>query len=154
MTPDLSLPAGYSIATGFERMDFQAVHACLTRSYWSPGVPRATVERAAANSMCFGIFHQQEGQVAFARVVTDKTTFAYLADVFVLEAHRGKGLSKCLVRAIQAHPELQGLRRLLLHTRDAHSLYSQLGFGPITVPSRLMEIVQPVDDGAAHEQRT
>lgn len=141
----MDLPAGYTLATGFERMDFEAVHACLTRSYWSPGVPRATVERAAANSMCFGLFHERDGQVAFARVVTDKTTFAYLADVFVLEAHRGLGLSKCLVRAIQAEPDLQGLRRFLLATRDAHGLYAQLGFSPIATPSRLMEIIQAID---------
>jgi N-acetylglutamate synthase-like GNAT family acetyltransferase len=146
--PGVDLPAGYTLATGFERMDFEAVHACLTRSYWSPGVSRATVERAAAHSMCFGIFHQQAGQVAFARVVTDKTTFAYLADVFVLEAHRGRGLSKCLVRAIQAEPDLQGLRRFLLATRDAHGLYAQFGFGPLAAPSRLMERMQAIGDAA------
>lgn len=137
-------PPDYSIVTGFERMDFEAVHACLTRSYWSPGVPRATVERAAANSMCFGIFHARQGQVGFARVVTDKTTFAYLADVFVLESHRGQGLSKWLVQTVQAHPDLQGLRRFLLATRDAHGLYARLGFTPIANPARLMEIVQAI----------
>jgi GNAT superfamily N-acetyltransferase len=137
-------PPGYSISSDFERMDFEAIHAFLTRSYWSPGVPRVTVERAAANSMCFGLFHDQAGQVGFARVVTDKTTFAYLADVFVLEAHRGKGLSKWLVQTMQAHPDLQGLRRFLLATRDAHGLYSQFGFGAIANPSRLMEILQPI----------
>jgi N-acetylglutamate synthase-like GNAT family acetyltransferase len=142
---DLSLPPGYRLETGFERMDFEAVHACLTRSYWSPGVSRATVERAAANSMCFGIFHERDGQVAFARVVSDKTTFAYLADVFVLETHRGRGLSKLLVRTILAEPDLQRLRRFLLATRDAHSLYAQFGFGPIAAPERLMEIVQAID---------
>jgi GNAT superfamily N-acetyltransferase len=137
-------PSGYTIVTGFDSMDFAAVHACLTRSYWSPGVPREVVERAAANSMCFGIFHEQAGQVGFARVVSDKTTFAYLADVFVLEAHRGKGLSKWLVQTIQAHPDLQGLRRFLLATRDAHGLYAQFGFTPLANPERLMEVIQPV----------
>jgi GNAT superfamily N-acetyltransferase len=137
-------PADYFISSDFERMDFEAVHALLTRSHWSPGVARQTVERAAANSMCFGIFHQQAGQIAFARVITDKTTFAYLADVFVLESHRGKGLSKWLVQTIQEHPDLQGLRRFLLHTRDAHGLYSQFGFTPIASPARLMEIAMPI----------
>jgi GNAT superfamily N-acetyltransferase len=144
MTTELSLPTGYSLATGFERMDFEAVHACLARSYWSPGVSRALVERAAANSMCFGLFHESDGQVAYARVLSDKTTFAYLADVFVLESHRGKGLSKALVQAIQADPDLQGLRRFLLATRDAHGLYAQFGFTPIAAPDRLMEIVRPI----------
>jgi GNAT superfamily N-acetyltransferase len=144
MTTGPSLPTGYSLATGFERMDFEAVHACLARSYWSPGVARALVERAAANSMCFGLFHERDGQVAYARVLSDKTTFAYLADVFVLESHRGKGLSKALVQAIQADPDLQGLRRFLLATRDAHGLYAQFGFTPIAAPDRLMEIVRPI----------
>lgn len=144
MTAGPSLPPGYAFATGFDNMDFEAVHACLARSYWSPGVPRALVERAAANSMCFGIFHERDGQVAYARVVSDKTTFAYLADVFVLESHRGKALSKLLVQAIQADPDLQGLRRFLLATRDAHSLYAQFGFTPIAAPERLMEIVQAI----------
>lgn len=140
-----SVPPGYSIATGFDAMDFEAIHACLARSYWSPGIPRALVERAASNSMCFGVFHGRE-QVGFARVVTDKTSFAYLADVFILEAHRGRGLSKWLVATIQAHPDLQGLRRFLLATRDAHGLYSQFGFAPIANPARLMELLQPIVD--------
>ena len=144
MTAEASLPQGYSFATGFDNMDFEAVHACLTRSYWSPGVSRALVERAAANSMCFGIVHERDGQVGYAHVVSNKTTFAYLADVFVLETHRGKGLSKQLVQAIQAHPDLQGLRRFLLATRDAHGLYAQFGFTPIAAPERLMEIVNPI----------
>jgi N-acetylglutamate synthase-like GNAT family acetyltransferase len=144
MTPAAALPAGYRFATGFDSMDFEAVHACLARSYWSPGVSRELVERAAANSMCFGIFHERDGQVGYARVVSDKTTFAYLADVFVLESHRGKGLSKWLVQAIQADADLQGLRRFLLATRDAHGLYAQFGFTPIAAPERLMEIVRPI----------
>jgi len=138
------IPQGYSFATGFDRMDFEAVHACLTRSFWSPGVSRALVERAASNSMCFGLFHERDGQVGYARVVSDKVTFAYLADVFVLESHRGKGLSKWLVQAILAEPDLQGLRRFLLATRDAHGLYAQFGFTPIAVPERLMEIIKPI----------
>jgi GNAT superfamily N-acetyltransferase len=144
MADPSTLPPGYSFTTGFDAMDFAVVHACLTRSYWSPNVSRALVERAAVNSMCFGIAHEEDGQVAYARVVSDRTTFAYLADVFVLESHRGKGLSKRVVEFIQAHPDLQGLRRFLLATRDAHSLYAQFGFTPIAAPDRLMEIVKQV----------
>jgi GNAT superfamily N-acetyltransferase len=100
------------------------------------------VSRSISNSLCFSILHPAEGQVGFARVITDRATFAYLADVFVLAPHRGKGLSKRLMTFIQAHPDLQGLRRWLLATRDAHALYAQFGFVP-PVPGRLMERVNP-----------
>src|SRR6201989_21918 len=129
----------YDIGPDPSRLQLDAVHAYLTRSYWSPGVPREVVARAAANSLCFGIY-LGDAQVGYARVVTDKATFAYLADVYVLEAHRGQGLSKRLVETIQAHPELQGLRRFLLATRDAHGLYAQFGFASLSAPDRLMEI--------------
>lgn len=128
----------YDISTDPARLQLAAIHAYLTRSYWSPGVPRDVVARAIANSLCFGIY-LDEAQVGFARVVTDKASFAYLADVYVLEAHRGQGLSKRLVAAIQAHPDLQGLRRFMLATRDAHGLYAQFGFRPVAAPDRLME---------------
>jgi N-acetylglutamate synthase-like GNAT family acetyltransferase len=95
-----------------------------------------------ANSLCFGLFFRQS-QVGLARVITDKATFAYLADVYVLEAHRGQGLCKRLLEAIQGHPDLQGLRRFMLATRDAHGLYRQFGFEPLANPSRMMEIVKP-----------
>ena len=101
-------------------------------SYWAPGIPRATVERAIQHSLCFSLLHGTQ-QVGFARVITDRTTFAYLADVYVLEAHRGKGLAKWLVATILQHADLQGLRRFMLATRDAHGLYSQFGFGPVAV---------------------
>ena len=129
----------YDISTDPGRLQLEAIHAYLTRSYWSPGVPRSVVARAIANSLCFGIYLGGE-QVGFARLVTDKATFAYLADVYVLEAHRGQGLSKRLVAQIQAHPELQGLRRILLATRDAHGLYAQFGFNPLAKPETMMEI--------------
>jgi GNAT superfamily N-acetyltransferase len=136
------LPESYVLVTGHENMDLRAVHAFLSTSYWSPGVPLDVVERAARNSLCFGI--RCEGrQVAFARVVTDRSTFAYLADVYVLEPHRGRGLSKRMLEAVFAHPELQGLRRFLLATRDAHALYAGYGFTPLANPSRMMEIHDP-----------
>ena len=133
----------YDISTDPTRLQPAAIHAYLTRSYWSPGIPQEVVEHAIANSLCFGIYLGQV-QVGFARVVTDKATFAYLADVYVLEEHRGQGLSKRLVQTILAHPELQGLRRFLLATRDAHGLYAQFGFVPPARPQTLMELrLQP-----------
>ena len=128
----------YDISTDPRRLQLAAIHAYLTRSYWSPGIPEDIVARAIANSLCFGIYHG-EAQVGFARVVTDKASFAYLADVYVLEAHRGQGLSKRLVAQILDHPELQGLRRFLLATADAHGLYAQYGFQPLAKPDRMME---------------
>jgi GNAT superfamily N-acetyltransferase len=130
----------YTATTDRHRLDLEAIHDFLTHSYWSPSVPIETVERAIANSLCFGLFHGQD-QVGFARVITDKATFAYLSDVYVLESHRGKGLSKWLLEVIQGHEELQGLRRFMLATRDAHGLYAQFGFTALADPSRLMEIV-------------
>jgi GNAT superfamily N-acetyltransferase len=138
----------YDISTDPSRLQLDAIHAYLARSDWSPGVPRAVVARAAANSLCFGVY-QADAQVGFARVVTDKATFAYLADVYVLEEHRGRGLSKRLVATILAHPELQGLRRFLLATADAHGLYAQFGFKVVTAPERMMEIRHPDPYGAS-----
>ena len=132
----------YDISTDPSRLQLAAIHAYLTRSYWSPGVPEDVVARAIANSLCFGIY-LGDAQVGFARVVTDKASFAYLADVYVLEEHRRQGLSKRLVDAIQAYPDLQGLRRFMLATKDAHGLYAQFGFKPVAAPERLMEIRTP-----------
>jgi GNAT superfamily N-acetyltransferase len=101
------------------------------------------VERAIAGSLCFGLFSEQGDQVGFARMITDCATFAYLADVYVLEEHRGKGLGKWIVETILAHPSLQGLRRILLATRDAHQLYAQFGFEPLANPESLMSIHRP-----------
>ena len=130
----------YAISTDVQRLDVPAIHAFLSRSYWSPGIPLALVQRAIDHSLCFGLFHRDE-QVGFGRVVTDRASFAYLADVYVLEAHRGRGLSKWLIEVVRAHPDLQGLRRFLLATRDAHELYRQFGFKELAHPSRLMEVL-------------
>ena len=134
---------GYVISTNKTRLDVSAIHAYLTRSYWSPGIPRAVVEKAIAGSLCFGLFSRQGNQVGFARAITDGATFAYLADVYVLEEHRGKGLGKWIVETILAHPSLQGLRRILLATRDAHELYAQFGFEPLATPESFMSIHRP-----------
>jgi N-acetylglutamate synthase-like GNAT family acetyltransferase len=137
------LPDDYEISTDPRRLDVSVVHKFLAEdSYWSRGIPRSTVERAIENSLCFGVYHGA-AQVGFARVVTDRSTFALLADVFVLEAHRGKGLSKELMRRVVEHEDLQGLRRFLLLTSDAHGLYSQFGFKEIGSPARFMEVLRP-----------
>ena len=134
--------AGYEITTDPWRLDVAVIHNFLAvESYWSPGIPRAVVERAIENSLCFGVYHGA-AQVGFARVVTDKATFALLADLFIVAAHRGKGLSKWLMRCIVAHEDLQGLRRLLLLTSDAHGLYRQFGFKELGNPSRFMEVLR------------
>ncbi len=105
-------------------------------SYWAKNIPREVVEKSIGNSLCFGVYCKDETQVGFARLITDKATFAYLADVFILEQHRGKGLSKWLIEVIQSHPELQGLRRWMLGTRDAHGLYEQFGWSEIPEETR------------------
>jgi len=118
----------YQVSTDISKLDVNIIHEYLSEeSYWAKGIPRDVVEKAIRNSICFGLYHNAE-QIGFARVVTDKATFAYVADVFVLPAYRGKGLSKWLMQTIQAHPELQNLRRWILTTKDAHSLYEQCGW--------------------------
>ena len=134
--------SGYEISSDKSRLDLDVIHGYLTTSYWSPGIPKATVKRAIEGALCFGIYHDGK-QIGFARVITDKATFAYLADVFVLEPHRGKGLSHRLMETIQAHADLQGLRRFLLATRDAHGLYLQHGFKPLQAPASMMEVLRP-----------
>jgi GNAT superfamily N-acetyltransferase len=142
MQTDMTLP-GYELSTDKQRLDMDLIHHFLAEeSYWSRGVPRDVVERAVENSICFGVYHGG-AQIGFGRVVSDKATFALLADLFVLEAHRGKGISKWMMRSIMAHEELQGLRRWLLLTSDAHGLYSQYGFTPLGNPSRFMEVLRP-----------
>lgn len=132
----------YELTSDASRFDVGAIHAFLSTSYWSPGIPRSVVERAIANSLCFGILSAGK-QVGFARVVTDRATFAYLADVYVLEEHRGRGLARRLMEAVVGHPDLQGLRRMLLATRDAHALYAKFGFKPLAAPERIMEVHRP-----------
>src|SRR5215470_10026593 len=114
----------YILSTDKSRIDISAVHDFLSQSYWAEGIPRETVKRCIENSLCFAIYHH-EMLVGFARAISDFATFAYLADVFVLPGHRGKGLSKWLIQIIVNHPQLQGLRRFTLATKDAHGLYAQ-----------------------------
>lgn len=132
----------YSISTERVRLDVGMIHDFLTRSYWARGIPRVVVEKSIVHSLPFGVYHGTR-QVGFARVVTDYATFAYLSDVFIVEEYRGQGLSKWLLEIIVAHPELQGLRRWMLMTRDAHGLYTKAGFAPSKTPERLMEKVFP-----------
>jgi GNAT superfamily N-acetyltransferase len=133
----------YEISTDPSRLDFDAIHAYLARSYWSPGIPRPTVEEAARNSLCFGVYERATGaQVGFARVVTDHATFAYLCDVYVLEDHRGHGLGKRMMKAVMSHPALASARRIMLATRDAHGLYRQHGFTVAGGAGNLMEVVR------------
>jgi GNAT superfamily N-acetyltransferase len=120
----------------------KAIHAFLAGTYWSPGIPLDTVERAIKNSICVGAY-VDERQIGFARMVTDKATFAYLADVYVLEEHRGNGLSKRLMQSLLQLQELQGLRRMMLATRDAHGLYEKFGFKELATPARFMELHNP-----------
>ncbi|WP_143310156.1 GNAT family N-acetyltransferase [Chitinophaga vietnamensis] len=133
----------YRISSDKQLLNVPVIHRFLSEeSYWAKDIPLGTVLRQIENSVCFGLFHKDE-QIGFARVITDKTTFAYLADVFVLQPWRGKGLSKWLVEQILAHPDLQGLRRWLLATSDAHGLYAQFGFTPLANPERIMQIHNP-----------
>jgi GNAT superfamily N-acetyltransferase len=131
---------GFSVETDRSKLDVTAIHAYLTRSYWSEGIPRGIVEKAIANSLCFGLFRGAH-QIGFARVVTDCATFAYLCDVYVLEEFRGQKLGVWLMECVMSHPELQGLRRFSLATRDAHGLYRKFGFDGLKKPESQMEIV-------------
>lgn len=128
----------FVISTDRERLDMDAIHEFLDqRSYWAAGRPRSVTERAFRNSLCFGLYAGQK-QAGFARVVTDYATFAWVADVFVLEQWRGRGLSKWLMQVIVEHPELQGLRRWVLTTKDGHGLYEKAGFAALDQPERFM----------------
>lgn len=139
----MSAAACYTISTDQTRLDATLIHRYLSQdSYWARGVPLDVLERAIRGSLCFGVY-APERQVGFARVVTDAATFAYLADVFILPDHRGLGLGKQLVAAIMAHPDLQGLRRIMLATRDAHGLYRHFGFTAPKNPQLLMERLDP-----------
>ena len=122
-----------------KRLDIRAIHAYLTRSYWAAGIPEDVVLRSVQGSLCFGLY-EGERQVGFARAITDRATFAYLADVYVLEEFRGRGLGRWLIECVMAHPALQGLRRMMLVTRDAHWLYRPFGFAEPDDSSRYMEI--------------
>ena len=132
----------YRVSSAHADVDLDVVHGFLAQSYWAKGIPRDVFERAVANSLCFCLF-DGDAQVGFARVATDRATFAYLADVFVLPTHRGRGLSKLLMETIVAHPDLQGLRRWILVTRDAHGLYARYGFTPLAKVDGHMERWDP-----------
>jgi GNAT superfamily N-acetyltransferase len=131
---------GFEISTDKTRVDLDLTHRFLhDESYWAAGVPRDVFERSVAGSMVFGIYNDAGEQVGFARVVSDLATFAWIGDVFVLDAYRGRALGKWLMECITTHPQLQGLRRWMLATRDAHGLYAQYGFTPLHDPTRFME---------------
>ena len=132
----------FSISTDPARLDVDAIHAFLTHSYWAQGIPRSVLDRSIAGSICFGLYAATR-QIGFARVITDSATFAYLADVYVLQEFRGQGLGRGLMEVIMSHPAVQGLRRFTLVTRDAHGLYAQFGFRPLENPAGYMEIRQP-----------
>lgn len=126
-----------------ERLDVEMIHHFLSReSYWAAGIPRRLVEQSIANSLCFGAYVNDE-QVGFARVITDYATFGYLADVFVVPAFRGQGISKRLMQAVMAHPDIPQLRRLMLATRDAHALYTSFGFQSVLDATPLMQVHRP-----------
>lgn len=133
----------FSVSDDPALLDAQAVHAYLTRSYWSPGIPLATVQTGMSNSHCIGIYDENRRQVGFARLITDRATFANLVDVYVLEDVRGLGLSKALMRFILDIPYVSGLRRFTLNTADAHELYRQFGFTETAAPQSAMEILRP-----------
>ncbi len=139
----------FSISTDKLKLDLSVIHNFLSHSYWSENIPFETMQKSIEGSMCFGVYDNGNQalpvgrQIGFARMVTDNATFGYLADVFIIEEYRGMGLSKWLMEFILSHPDLQGLRRILLATRDAHSLYKQFGFTPLSNPERFMHIHNP-----------
>jgi GNAT superfamily N-acetyltransferase len=147
---------GFAVSSDPARLDLDVIHGFLTNCYWAKGISRDLVARSIEHSLCFGIYDEgvatpssrktgetRGAQVGFARVISDFATFAYLGDVFVLESHRGRGLGKWLMECITQHPALEGLRRWILLTRDAHGLYAQYGFTPVKKPERYMELHRP-----------
>lgn len=139
----------YNISTDKNKMDIDFIHAFLTSSYWAEGISKEIISKSIGGSLCFGLYFKENAnlpsgrQVGFARMITDGATFAYLADVFIDETHRGKGLSKWLMEVILSYPDLQGLRRIMLGTKDAHGLYTQFGFVSLNTPERWMQIHNP-----------
>jgi GNAT superfamily N-acetyltransferase len=140
---EIARQAEFVISTDPALLDLNLIHHFLAnRSYWAEGRPKEIVRRSLEQSLCFGLYEQGQ-QIGFARVVTDRATFAWVCDVFILDAYRGRGLGKWLLGSVLAHPDLQGLKRLLLATRDAHGLYSRYGFSPLADPTRFLELLQP-----------
>jgi GNAT superfamily N-acetyltransferase len=144
----------FLISTDRSRLDLDVIHGFLANCYWALGIPQEVVARSITHSLCFGVYDGSGAQVGFARVVSDFATVAYLGDVFVLESHRGRGLSKWMMECITQHPALQNLRRWILLTRDAHELYAKFGFKPVKSPERYMELHRAdVYETSAHEIR-
>ena len=133
----------YRISSDQSEMDIESIHEFISQSYWAKDIPMETLRKAIDNSLCFGVFNSQGSQVGFARMITDLATYAYLADVYVLKEHRGKGLSKSLMQEIMSHPDMQGLRRMTLATLDAHGLYEKFGFSELVTPEVFMENWNP-----------
>ncbi|HKA36117.1 MAG TPA: GNAT family N-acetyltransferase [Thermoanaerobaculia bacterium] len=129
---------GFTISTDKEKLDRGSIHDFLLGSYWAKGIPREIVDRSIENSLCFGLYDGSR-QVGFARVISDLATFGYLADVFVIESHRGRGLATWFMETVMSHPDLQGIRRWMLVTRDAHGLYRKVGFTDLSHPERILE---------------
>jgi len=132
----------FSVTCDPDQQDIEIIHGFLSRSYWAKGIPKDTVRRSVEGSLCFALLHQGK-QIGFARVISDFSTVAYLGDVFVLEEYRGQGLSKWLMECVRSHPNLQGLRRWLLATSDAHGLYEKYGFTALSKPHLFMERHNP-----------
>ena len=139
----------FTITTDKEKFDIDLIHSFLTQSYWAEGISKEIVQGSIDGALCFAVVDNDNAdlpagrQVGFARMITDKATFAYLADVFIIEEYRGLGLSKWLMEVIMSHPDLQGLRRMMLATRDAHGLYKKFGFTPLNNTDRWMQIHNP-----------
>ncbi|WP_133469966.1 GNAT family N-acetyltransferase [Paraglaciecola marina] len=132
-----------TVSSNHKDLDIELIHSFLAKSYWAKNIPFHTLQKSIENSLVFGAYDQSKNQVGFARAITDKATFAYLGDVFVIEKYRGKGISKLLMEAVSCHPDLQDLRRFMLATSDAHGLYSKFGFVPVENPEKLMQILKP-----------
>lgn len=143
MNDEPALPGGYELSDDPERLDVAGVHHWLsTDAYWALGRPRQKLENAIRGSLNFGVYAEGSGkQVAYARVVTDRATFAWLCDVYVDPSVRGKGLGTALVGAVRDHLRPYGLRRVLLATHDAHGVYAKLGFEPLAQPDRWMALI-------------
>lgn len=137
------MKTNYRISSHREEMDFDAIHSYISKTYWAEDIPIETFRKALENSLCFGVFTVENKQIGFARMITDHATFAYLADVFIDEAHRGKGLSKWLMEEIHSDSSMQGLRRILLATRDAHGLYEKFGYTELNDSSTFMQKWNP-----------
>ena len=138
----LAMNSSYEIRTGSEKMIVESIYNFLVTSYWSKGISKEIVQKAIENSPCVGVFLNDE-QIGFARATTDRATFAYIADVYILQEHRRMGLGKKVLDTLFGHPDLQGLRRMMLATRDAHSLYTRYEFSELVSPNTMMENWKP-----------